>query len=112
MVNMLHRKIRVNDGLDILIAEISRSQTKRQHKVTFLHDNVPSHTAKPVRDTLEALSLEILPLAAYSPDLAPSDYNLFASMGDALSEQFQFVRRCEKIAQRMVRSKRGRFLLA
>jgi len=60
---------------------------KRQHKVIFLHDNAPSHTAKPVRDTLEALSWEVLPHAAYSPDLAPSDYHLFASMGHALAEQ-------------------------
>ena len=34
---------------------------KRQHKVIFLHDNAPSHTAKPVRNTLEALSWEVLP---------------------------------------------------
>jgi len=51
---------------------------KRQHKVIFLHDNAPSHMAKPVRDTLEAFSWEVLPHAAYSPDLAPSDYHLFA----------------------------------
>jgi len=55
--------------------------------VIFLHDNVPSHTAKPVRDTLDALSWEVLPHAAYSPDLAPSDYHLFASMGHVLAEQ-------------------------
>ena len=55
---------------------------KGQHKVIFLHDNAPSHTAKPVRDTLEAL-----PHAAYSPDLPPSDYHLFTSMGHALTEQ-------------------------
>ena len=60
---------------------------KRQHKVIFLHDNAPSHMAKPVRDTLGALSWEVLPHAAYSPDLAPSDYHLFASMGHALAEQ-------------------------
>ena len=60
---------------------------KRQHKIIFLHDNAPSHTAKPVRDTLEELSWEVLPHAAYSPDLAPSDYHLFASMGHALAEQ-------------------------
>ena len=58
-----------------------------QHKVIFLQDNAPSHTAKPVRDTLEALSWEVLPHAAYSPDLAPSDYHLFASMDHALAEQ-------------------------
>lgn len=54
---------------------------KRQHKIIFLHDNnAPSHTAKPVRDTLEALSWKVLAHVAYSPDLAPSDYHLFASM--------------------------------
>jgi len=58
---------------------------KRQHKV-FLHDNAPSHTAQPVRDTLEALNWEVLSHAAYSPDLAPSDYHLFASVGHALAE--------------------------
>jgi len=60
---------------------------KRQHKVIFFYDNAPSHTAKPVRDTLEALSWEVLPYATYSPDLVPSDYHLFASMGHALAEQ-------------------------
>ena len=60
---------------------------KRQHKVFFLHDNAPSHKAKPGRDTLQALSWEVLPHAAYSPDLAPSDYHLFTSMGHALAEQ-------------------------
>jgi len=58
---------------------------KKQHKVILLHDNTPLHTAK-VLDTLETLSWEVLPHAAYSPDLAPSDY-LFALMGHALAEQ-------------------------
>ena len=60
---------------------------KRQRKVILLHDNAPSHTAKPVKETIEAFSCEILSHAAYSPDLAPSDYYLFASMGHALSDQ-------------------------
>ncbi|EFN81461.1 Histone-lysine N-methyltransferase SETMAR, partial [Harpegnathos saltator] len=58
-----------------------------QHKVILLHDNAPSHTAKLVKETIEAFSWEILSHAAYSPDLAPSDYYLFASMGHALAEQ-------------------------
>ena len=60
---------------------------KRQHKVILLRDNAPSHTAKPVKETIEAFSWEILSHAAYSPDLAPSDYYLFASMGHAFSDQ-------------------------
>ena len=59
---------------------------KRQHKVILLHDNAPSHTAKPVKETIEAFSWEILSHAAYSPDLAPSIYYLFASMAHALSD--------------------------
>ncbi|QQP49338.1 Transposase [Caligus rogercresseyi] len=46
---------------------------QRQHKVILLHDNAPAHKAKQ--------------LAANSPDLAPSDYYLFASMGHAHAEQ-------------------------
>ena len=71
---------------------------KRQHKVILLRDNAPSHTAKPVEETIEAFSWEILSHAAYSPELAPFDYYLFASMGHALSDQrftfYENVRKC------------------
>ena len=60
---------------------------KRQHKVILLHDNAPSHTAKPVKETIEVFSWEILSYAAYSSNLVLSDYYLFASMGHALSDQ-------------------------
>ena len=60
---------------------------KTQHKVILLYDNAPSHTAKPVKETIEAFSWEIFSHAVYSSDLAPSDYYLFASMGHALSDQ-------------------------
>ncbi|QQP49497.1 Transposase [Caligus rogercresseyi] len=49
---------------------------KPGENVLLLHGNVPAHKAK-----------QILQHAAYSPDLAPSDYYLFASMGQALVEQ-------------------------
>ena len=60
---------------------------RRQYKVIFLHDNALSHTAKRVKETIETFSWEILAHAAYSPDLAPSDYHLFASLDHALAEQ-------------------------
>jgi len=40
-----------------------------------------------VKETIEAFGWEILSHAAYSPDLAPSNYHLFASMGHALAQQ-------------------------
>lgn len=52
-----------------------------------LHDNAPSHTAKLIKETMDAFSWEILSHATYSPYLAPSDYYLFGSMGHALAEQ-------------------------
>jgi len=65
-----------------------RPEWARRHgKVILLHDNAPSRTAKPVKDTLKSLGWDILPHPPYSPDLAPSDYHLFASMGHALAEQ-------------------------
>ena len=60
---------------------------RRQHKVIFLHDNAPSHIAKRVKETIETFSWKILANAAHSPDLAPSDYHLFASLGHALAKQ-------------------------
>ena len=60
---------------------------QKRHKVILLHDNAPSHTAKLVKETIEAFGWEIFSHAAYSPDLAPSDYHLFASMGYALAQQ-------------------------
>jgi [histone H3]-lysine36 N-dimethyltransferase SETMAR len=59
----------------------------RHGKVILLHDNAPAHKAKRVHDTIKALGWELLPHPPYSPDLAPSDYHLFASMGHALAEQ-------------------------
>ena len=73
--------------IDLNLLKKRPEYQKRQHKIIFLHDNAPSHTTKPVRDTLEVLSWEVIPHAAYSPDLAPSDYHLFASMSHALTEQ-------------------------
>ncbi|KYM78158.1 Ubiquitin-conjugating enzyme E2 C [Atta colombica] len=45
---------------DVVYYELLKPYQKRKHKVISLHDNAPLHMAKPVRDTLEALSWEVL----------------------------------------------------
>ena len=58
-----------------------------EHTVVFIHNNAPSNTAKPIRDTLEAPHWEVLLHVVNSPDLALSDYHLFASVSHALAVQ-------------------------
>jgi len=74
-------------NLNQALCEKRLEYQKRQYKVILLHDNAPSHTAKLVKETIETFGWEILSHAAYSSDLAPSDYHLFASMGHALAQQ-------------------------
>ena len=67
---------------------VNRPEYQRLHdKVILLHDNAPTHTAEPVKKTIKDFGWETLVHPAYSPDLAPSDYYLFASLGHALAEQ-------------------------
>ncbi|GFY32778.1 mariner Mos1 transposase [Trichonephila clavipes] len=64
-----------------------KTMLRRQHEVIFLDDNAPNHRAKPTKDIVKALDWEPLAHAAYSPDFAPSDYHLFASLGHASADQ-------------------------
>ncbi|GFW08066.1 mariner Mos1 transposase [Trichonephila clavipes] len=72
--------------LNDAILEKREQYKKRKHKVIFLDDNAPNHRAKPTKDIVKALDWEPLAHAAYSPDLASSDYHLFASLGHALAD--------------------------
>ncbi|GFT74225.1 mariner Mos1 transposase [Trichonephila clavipes] len=77
---------------------------KRHLKVIFLDDNAPSHRAKPTKGIIKAHGWEPLAHAAYSPDLAPSDYHLFASSGHALADQrftsYENVKSCDWLASK------------
>lgn len=59
----------------------------RHAKVILQHDNAPAHSARLSKETISSLGWELLPHPPYSPDLAPSDYHLFSSMGHSLAEQ-------------------------
>jgi len=66
--------------------------------VILLHDNAPSHTAKLVKETIEAFGWEILSHATYSSDLAPSDYtHLHRWDTHLLSSASLLTKRYEKI---------------
>lgn len=53
--------------------------------IAMQHDNAPSHTAKVLRDTIFTLGCQFLPHLPYSPDLSPSDFDLFWLMSHTLS---------------------------
>jgi len=74
---------------------------KRCGKVTkgvlFLHDNVPAHRALPTQKKLAYLDFQHLDHPPYSPDLAPSDYHLFAGLRKQLKGR-HFLSNAEVIA--------------
>lgn len=62
-----------------------RPEWARRHgKVILLHDHVPPQASKLV---MKLLGWNIIQLQPYFPDLAPSDYYHFATLGNALAEQ-------------------------
>lgn len=67
--------IRLSDEL-----ERKRPFTGHGTRHVILHDNVQPHVAKGTREAIYSLGWEVLPHAAYSPDLTPSDYHLFGSL--------------------------------
>ncbi|UYV74971.1 hypothetical protein LAZ67_12001936 [Cordylochernes scorpioides] len=60
---------------------------EKHNKRILQHDNAPAHNATVVKNTIKDLGWELLPHPPYSPDLAPSDYHLFTSLGHALKKQ-------------------------
>lgn len=80
--------------------------------VILLHDNARPHTSKITVDYLSTLGWEVLPHAAYSPDMAPSDYYLFRSLQHHLAdEQFKTLDDVQKSLKKFIDSKSPSFFL-
>ncbi|UYV84986.1 hypothetical protein LAZ67_X004178 [Cordylochernes scorpioides] len=67
--------------------EIRPELREKHNKLILQHDNAPAHNATVVKNTIKDLGWELLPHPPYSPDLGPSDYHLFTSLGHALKNQ-------------------------
>ena len=57
-----------------------KHRTKVTKRVLFLHDNAPAHWALSTQKKLAYLDFQRLDQPPYSPDLVPSDYNLFPGL--------------------------------
>lgn len=67
--------------LERLKEEIAKNRLHlKKKKVLFHQDNAPCHKSMKTMAKLHELSFELLPHPPYSPDLAPSDYFLFADL--------------------------------
>lgn len=51
-----------------------------QHNLVFFDDYAPDYRTDGTRDFVESWNWELLAHAAYGPHLAPTEYDLFASM--------------------------------
>jgi histone-lysine N-methyltransferase SETMAR len=49
-----------------------------------LHDNARPHLGKGVTDLLSKYKWKVLPHAPYSPDMSPSDFDLFPKLKDTM----------------------------
>jgi len=56
-------------------------------KVILQHDNAQPHTARLTLGKIENMGWEVLPHPPYSPDLAPSDYDLFGFVKNQMRGQ-------------------------
>ena len=57
------------------------------HGVLLHNDNAPAHTSAIAMATIRESGFELLSHPPYSPDLAPSDYQVFRSLKDSLRVQ-------------------------
>ena len=80
--------------LDRLLKRIRRVRTAKSqsNEWSLLHDNAPTHNAVIMKKFLANRNVAVLHHPPYSPDLAPTDYFLFAKLKFSLKgRHFQTV---------------------
>ncbi|GFV27234.1 histone-lysine N-methyltransferase SETMAR [Trichonephila clavipes] len=76
------------DKLNAAIKE-KRPALASRKGIVFHHENARPHTAMVTQQKLNALGWEVLDHPPYSPDIAPSDYSMFRSLQNYLTEKIQ-----------------------
>ncbi|GFS13849.1 transposase [Elysia marginata] len=72
--------------LSDIVTAINEQQPKvSTSRTLLLHDNAGPHKARTTTQSLRELGIQGLPHPAYSPDLAPCDFWLFAILKDRLA---------------------------
>ncbi|GFV13588.1 mariner Mos1 transposase [Trichonephila clavipes] len=74
------------DKLNAAIKE-KRPELASRKGIVFHHDNARPHTTMVTQQKLNALGWEVLGHPPYSPGIAPSDYYLFRSLQNYLTEK-------------------------
>ena len=75
---------------DLYCQQLNRVAAKlkgKQDRIYLLHDKARLHVAKSTRQKLLSLGWITIPHPPYSPDLAPTDYHLYRSLSNYLSEK-------------------------
>ena len=78
----------------------------------LLHDNARPHTANKTVETINQLGFEVLEHPAYSPDLAPSNYDLFGPLKNALQDhRFSTEKEVQEAVHKWLRDQPKTFFL-
>jgi histone-lysine N-methyltransferase SETMAR len=67
-------------------------QAKLARRVPLHHDNVRPHTARATQERIQEVQWELLEHPPYSPDLAPSNFPLFAQLNKKTTRWWQIFR--------------------